>query len=243
MSGLEIAAAAIGITDVAVKQSATSSDLTALMRCADGLDFLKPASDGVKAKILQLGLKDSLEQCGKSCKELNGEMKGDMKSLRAKWRVVRHEARIERYLADISAARSTITLAVSTASLYFLLQQNIESISREAQQQQERAPLLAAELGKQNQEEYDDDRDLQLQQVNGEMAAHQLLLANCAVASDDLKQLAIVKVELKDVYAEGAGSSNAAGVSKDVIDKLKEARIEAGKMTAKSGGKNQIGIF
>nr|OQO32698.1 hypothetical protein B0A51_00076 [Rachicladosporium sp. CCFEE 5018] len=178
------------------------------MRCADGLDFLKPASDGVKAKILDLGLKDSLEQCGKSCKELNGEMKGDMKSLRAKWRV-----------------------------------QNIESISREAQQQQERAALLAAELEKQNQEEYDDDRDLQLQQVNGEMAAHQLLLANCAVASDDLKQLAIVSVKLKDVYAEGAGSSNAAGVSKDVIDKLKEARIEAGKMTAKSGGKNQIGIF
>ncbi|KAK6429347.1 hypothetical protein LTR95_014508 [Oleoguttula sp. CCFEE 5521] len=123
------------------------------------------------------------------------------------------------------------------------LQRDIESISRAAQQQQERAALLAAALEKQNQEECDDDRDLQLQQVNGEMAAHQLLLAVCAVASDDLKQLAIVSVEVKDVYAEGAVSSNAAGVSKGVIDKLKEARVEAGKMTAKSGGQNQIGMF
>ncbi|OQO00737.1 hypothetical protein B0A48_13228 [Cryoendolithus antarcticus] len=278
MSGLEIAAAAIGITDVAVKSIKAVYDfckaieeaegkvveiknnIIALMKCADGLDFLKSASDSVKAKILELGLKDSLEQCGKSCKELSGEMKGDMKSLRAKWRVVRHEARIERYLADISTAKSTITLVVSAASLYILvemgsaseaqrkaqaeqLQRDIESISRDAQQQQERTTLLAAELEKQNQEEYDDDRDSQLRQVNGEVAAHQLLRANCAVASDDLKQLAVVSVKVKDVYAEGAGSSNAAGVSKDAIDKLKEARIEAGKMTAKSGGQNQIGIF
>nr|OQO32384.1 hypothetical protein B0A51_00444 [Rachicladosporium sp. CCFEE 5018] len=237
MSGLEIAAAAIGITDVAVKsikavydfcqaiQAAEGkvadikSDITALMRCADGLDFLKTASDGVKG-----------QDPGTGTEGLLGRMREVVQGVKR-----RDEGYI---LVGMGSASEAQKKAQAEQ-----LQRDIEAISREAQQQQERAALLAAELEEQNQEEYDDDRDSQLRQVNGEVAAHQLLLANCAVASDDLKQLAIVSVKVKDVYAEGVGSSNAAGVSKDAIDKLKEARVEAGKMTAKGGGKNQIGIL
>lgn len=139
MSGLEAAAAVIGITDVAVRSILSVYDyckklheapeavgklrdeVMALVRCLESLDFLKTASQDVRDKIVGIGVTTSVESCGKTCASLEEDLKrwtsGGVQALLGKMKVVRHEAKVERYRAEISTAKSTITLGVSSASL------------------------------------------------------------------------------------------------------------------------------
>jgi hypothetical protein len=140
MSGLEIAVAIIGVGDVAVRSILSFIDylqqlhdapeevqkarheIEAVVKNANGLDFLQNDSQPVKDKVLEIGLKEVVEDCGTACAELEKDLKertkkGGVSGLVSKMKVTRHKAKFGTYTARIASTRSTVILAVTTAGL------------------------------------------------------------------------------------------------------------------------------
>ena len=139
MAGLETAAAVIGIADVAIRSILSfydfvkdiegapdeivrvRSETEALVICLSGLDFLQTTNQDIKDEVERIGIAESVELCGKACTEFEKDLKQWTKSgtqaLSSKFKFVRHKAKVARYVAQICAAKGTVTLAVSIATL------------------------------------------------------------------------------------------------------------------------------
>jgi hypothetical protein len=91
----------------------------------------------------------------------------------------------------------------------------------------------------------DDDAETEscLKEAQKQEEVYHRLLLNSGVAMEGLRDPAKLDVVVKDTFAEGADSVNNAGVSKEAIDRVSKARVQTGKLTAKAGGKNQIGVW
>jgi hypothetical protein len=139
MSGLETAAAVIGVTDVAIKGivglyefidglrdapkrvQTIQQQTLALTQSLEGLKFLDDASEEVKNEVKSIGLPTSVNECGAACDALRQDLEKWTKSGADKWwsrlDVLRHRKKIDYYLAKISTAKGTITVAVGVANL------------------------------------------------------------------------------------------------------------------------------
>ncbi|KAI7371501.1 hypothetical protein KC354_g544 [Hortaea werneckii] len=141
MSGLEVAAAVVGITDVAIRSILISYDFlkdiqeapeavsrlrretNAVVQSLQSLKFLNSADGKVQELVKQVGLAEAVNQCGDSCDGLNKNLakwtsSGD--GLISKLQVVRHKAQVEKCCQQIRTAKGTVVLAVSVASLAML---------------------------------------------------------------------------------------------------------------------------
>ncbi|KAI7385772.1 hypothetical protein KC336_g17903, partial [Hortaea werneckii] len=141
MSGLEVAAAVVGITDVAIRSILISYDFlkdiqeapeaiarlrretNAVVQSLQSLKFLNSADGKVQELVKQVGLAEAVNQCGDSCDGLNKNLakwtsSGD--GLISKLQVVRHKAQVEKCCQQICTAKGTVVLAVSVASLAML---------------------------------------------------------------------------------------------------------------------------
>ncbi|KAK5680098.1 hypothetical protein LTS10_008048 [Elasticomyces elasticus] len=138
MSGLEVAAAAIGISDVAIRSISATYDFLqevreapeailqvrdetgAVINVLPGLDFLKTSSADVHGLVKRVGLVEAVEKCGASCTNLNKDLDKWTKSgdgLVGKLKFVRHKAQVEKCCTQLHRAKGTITLALGIASL------------------------------------------------------------------------------------------------------------------------------
>ncbi|KAI7358878.1 hypothetical protein KC320_g851 [Hortaea werneckii] len=141
MSGLEVAAAVVGITDVAIRSILLSYDFlkdiqeapeavarlrqetNAVIQSLQSLGCLKSANGKVQELVKQVGLAEAVNQCGASCDGLNKNLakwtsSGD--SLVSKLQMVRHKAQVEKCCQQIRTAKGTVVLPVSVASLAML---------------------------------------------------------------------------------------------------------------------------
>ncbi|RMZ04190.1 hypothetical protein D0862_05386 [Hortaea werneckii] len=141
MSGLEVAAAVVGITDVAIRSILLSYDFlkdiqeapeavarlrqetNAVIQSLQSLGCLKSANGKVQELVKQVGLAEAVNQCGATCDGLNKNLakwtsSGD--SLVSKLQMVRHKAQVEKCCQQIRTAKGTVVLAVSVASLAML---------------------------------------------------------------------------------------------------------------------------
>ena len=139
MAGLEVAAAVVGIADVAIRSILITYDFlkdmqeapeavarlrqetTAVVQSLQGLEFLKSANGKVQELVTRVGLAEAVNQCGVSCDGLNKNLakwtsSGD--GLVSKLQIVRHKAQVEKCCQQIRTAKGTIVLAVSIASLW-----------------------------------------------------------------------------------------------------------------------------
>ncbi|KAK5707421.1 hypothetical protein LTR17_020714 [Elasticomyces elasticus] len=142
MSGLEVAAAVVGISDVAIRSILATYDFlrevqeapeaikqvrdetAGVVNAFPGLDFLKTSSVDVQDLVKRVGLVEAVEQCGASCGSLNKDLDKWTKSgdgLVGKLKFVRHKAQVEKCCTQLHRAKGTITLAVSIASLTLLV--------------------------------------------------------------------------------------------------------------------------
>ncbi|KAK3628664.1 hypothetical protein LTR56_018479 [Elasticomyces elasticus] len=141
MSGLEVIAAVLGITDVALRSISTtyntvkavkdapttiaklSRETGAVIHILPGLEGLQDASGETQEMVRRVGVAEAVNECGKSCASLNEDLvkwtkSGD--SLVAKLRFVSRKAQVERCCADMHTAKGTVVLAVSMATLALL---------------------------------------------------------------------------------------------------------------------------
>jgi hypothetical protein len=139
MSGLEAAAAVIGITDVAIKGivglSNFISDLhdapeqvrqiqhqaSALTQSFKGLEILRSASRELKNDVDSIGLCVAVNECGNTCVSLQQDLEKWTKSgadkLVSRLNVLRHKKKVDGYLAKIKVTRGTIVVAISVVTL------------------------------------------------------------------------------------------------------------------------------
>ncbi|KAI7152684.1 hypothetical protein KC349_g8835 [Hortaea werneckii] len=138
MSGLEVTAADVGITDVAIRSIRKSYDFvkdiqeapeavarlrtetTAVVRSLESLEFPKSANGEVQKLVTQVGLAEAVNRSGVSCADLNDKL--------AKWtrsddglvrnlRFSRHQGQVAKCCQQIRTAKGTVGLAVNLASL------------------------------------------------------------------------------------------------------------------------------
>lgn len=140
MSGLETAAAVIGITDVAIKGITGLYDfiddlrdapqrvqqiqhqMLVLTQSLSGLTFLDSASEEVKKEVKSIGLPTAVNECGTACDAFRQDLEKWTKSgavtLRSRLDVLRHKKKIDYYLAKIRTTKGTIVVAISVANLW-----------------------------------------------------------------------------------------------------------------------------
>jgi hypothetical protein len=143
MSGFELIAGVVGVSDVAIKSIVGLYNYVADLKDAPseiqriraetqgvvtslrGLEFLTTADKTIQNEAKRVGLAQSVETCGKTCRDLEKDLKNWTKSgpqaLSSRIKVVQHKARIARYTTEICTAKSTISLAVGIAHLYVVL--------------------------------------------------------------------------------------------------------------------------
>ncbi|KAK4892387.1 hypothetical protein LTR27_009043 [Elasticomyces elasticus] len=142
MSGLEVIAAVVGISDVAIRSIFATYDFlkdvheapgaikqvrveaAAVINALPGLDFLKNSNAEVQDLVKRVSLAEAVDQCGASCAGLNKDLEKWTKSgdgLVGKLKFVRHKAQVEKCCTQLHRAKGTITLAVSIASLAMLV--------------------------------------------------------------------------------------------------------------------------
>jgi hypothetical protein len=139
MSGLEIVATVIGITEVAIKGITGLCDfigdmrdapkrvqmiqqqVSALTQSLQELKFLNDASEDVKNEVKTTGLPTSVNECGAACDALRQDLERWTKSgadkLSSRLDVLRHRKKIDHYLARIRTATGTIIVAINVANL------------------------------------------------------------------------------------------------------------------------------
>ncbi|KAI7221593.1 hypothetical protein KC333_g1665 [Hortaea werneckii] len=281
MSGLEVAAAIVGITDVAIRSILISYDLlkdlqeapeavarlrqetSAVVQSLQSLEPLKTANRDVQELVKQVGLAEAVNQCGASCDGLNKNLakwtsSGD--GLVGKLQMVRHKSQVEKCCEQIRTAKGTVVLAVSVASLAMLaasssaaddkkrqqiaqLEQEISRLQIEVQRERDAAAQTALALQKRVECNEDDlDAQVAINESKQQLEACDQLWANCLVAEDELRTLAKVDVTVGHMLVD-TRSQNYAGVPKEVLKKVAQAKVKVGNMTASNGSVNRVGIF
>ncbi|KAI7371360.1 hypothetical protein KC354_g625 [Hortaea werneckii] len=155
MSGLEVAAAVVGITEVAIRSILISYDFlkdiqeapeavarlrqetTTVVQSLQSLKFLDSADGKVQELVKQVGLAEAVNQCGASCDGLNKNLakwtsSGD--GLVSKLQIVRHKSQVEKCCQQIRTAKGTVVLAVSVASLAMLAASSSAANDKKRQQ-------------------------------------------------------------------------------------------------------------
>ncbi|KAI7204095.1 hypothetical protein D0869_01952 [Hortaea werneckii] len=155
MSGLEVAAAIVGVTDVAIRSILISYDLlkdlqeapeavarlrqetSAVAQSLQSLESLKTANGNVQELVKQVGLAEAVNQCGASCDGLNKNLakwtsSGD--GLVSKLQMVRHKSQVEKCCQQIRTAKGTVVLSVSVASLAMLAASSSAADDKKRQQ-------------------------------------------------------------------------------------------------------------
>lgn len=138
MSGLEIAAAVVGITDVAIRSILATydfcrdikdapeaiaqlrSELGAVVQALSGLETLENASQDVQDAVTRVGLREAVTQCGDACSKLKKDLAKWTKSgdgLVARLQFRRHREQVQVCQAQTEKAKTTITMAISIAIL------------------------------------------------------------------------------------------------------------------------------
>lgn len=138
MSGFEVAAAAIGMTDVAFRsinaiynslrhiKDAPSAikqlrdELGAVIRALSGFEFLHDVNQEVQHQMQRVGLPEAITHCEASCKRLEKDLVKWTKSsdgLVARLQYLRHREQVHDCLAQIEKAKATITMGVGIAML------------------------------------------------------------------------------------------------------------------------------
>ncbi|GAB1738478.1 hypothetical protein NU219Hw_g3284t1 [Hortaea werneckii] len=281
MSGLEVAAAVIGITEVAIRSILVSYDFlkdiqeapeavarlrqetTAVVQSLQSLEFLKRANGQVQELVKQVGLAEAVNQCGASCDGLNKSLakwtsSGD--GLVSKLQMVRHKSQVEKCCQQIRTAKGTVVLSVSVASLAMLaasssaaddkkrqqvaqLEQEISRLQIEVQGERDAAAQATLALQKRVECDEDDlDAQVAINESKQQLEACDQLWANCLVAEDELHTLAKVDVTVGHMLAD-TQSQNYAGVPKEVLKKVAQAKVKVGNMKASNGSVNRVGIF
>ena len=151
MPGLEVVAAVVGITDVAIRSILISYDFlkdiqeapeavarlrqetTAVVQSLQSLKFLDSADGKVQELVKQVGLAEAVNQCGVSCDGLNKNLakwtsSGD--DLVIKLQMVRHKGQVEKCRQQIRTAKGTVVLAVSVASLWVFQVFNLGNVDK-----------------------------------------------------------------------------------------------------------------
>ncbi|RMY97434.1 hypothetical protein D0862_08073 [Hortaea werneckii] len=255
MSGLEVAAAVIGITEVAIRSILVSYDFlkdiqeapeavarlrqetTAVVQSLQSLEFLKRANGQVQELVKQVGLAEAVNQCGASCDGLNKGLakwtsSGD--GLVSKLQMVRHKSQVEKCCQQIRTAKGTVVLS---------LEQEISRLQREVQGERDAAAQAALALQKRVDCDEDDlDAQVAINESKQQLEACDQLWANCLVAEDELHTLAKVDVTVGHMLAD-TQSQNYAGVPKEVLKKVAQAKVKVGNMKASNGSVNRVGIF
>lgn len=136
MPGFEEVAAAIGVTDVAIRGIISLYDFIqdlkdmpaevarmkdeclALTQCLQSVPTEDPRVSSAMEKI---GVNNAVNQCNKACEKLLNDFhkwtKSGNEALSSRIRVRRHKAKIEKVTAQISVSKSTITLGLSITSM------------------------------------------------------------------------------------------------------------------------------
>ncbi|KAI7545661.1 hypothetical protein KC331_g6087 [Hortaea werneckii] len=141
MSGLEVAAAVSGITEVSIRSIRKSNDLVkdireapkaiarlreetdSVLQILHDLESLNSANGKVQEFVTQAGLARAVNQCGDSCDDLNKNLAKWTRSgdgLVSNLRFSRHKGRVEKCCQQIDTAKGTVVLAVGVASLAML---------------------------------------------------------------------------------------------------------------------------
>ncbi|KAI7570287.1 hypothetical protein KC343_g12840 [Hortaea werneckii] len=262
MSGLEVAAAVVGITNVAIRSILLSYDLlkdiqeapealarlrqetATVVQSLHGLGCLKSASREVQELVKQVGLAEAVNQCGASCDGLNKNLarwtsSGD--GVVSKLQMVRHKAQVEKCCQQIRTAKGTVVLAVSNQAAQ--LEQEISRLQIEAQGERDAAAQTALALQKRVEYDEDDlDAQVAINESKQQLEACDQLCANCLVAEHELHSLAKVEITVGDMLAD-TQSQNYVGVPKEVLKRVAQAKIKVGNMTARNGSVNRVGIF
>ncbi|RMY13973.1 hypothetical protein D0868_01721 [Hortaea werneckii] len=255
MSGLEVAAAIVGITDVAIRSILISYDIlkdlqeapeavarlrqetSAVVQSLQSLESLKTANGDVQELVKQVGLAEAVNQCGASCDGLNKNLakwtsSGD--GLVGKLQMVRHKSQVEKCCQQIRTAKGTVVLA---------LEQEMSSFQIEVQGERDAAAKTALTLQKRVECDEDDlDAQVAINESKQHLEACNQLWANCLIAEEELQTLAKVDVNVGHMLAD-TRSQNYAGVPKEVLKKVAQAKVKVGNMTAHNGSVNRVGIF
>ncbi|KAK5728136.1 hypothetical protein LTR17_012144 [Elasticomyces elasticus] len=278
MSGLEVVAAVVGITDVAVRSISTtyntvkavqdaptaiaklSRETEAVVRILPGLKVLESASGHVQQLVKNVGLAEAVNECGRSCESLNGDLEKWTKSgdrLVTKLRFVSHKARVERCCADVHTAKGTVVLAVSIASLAVLvgpssaekieksdqLKKEIATLQAEAQKQREDATKTLKDLQERLMRNDDDfDVKMALDEVKKQIDACERLWAGCLAAQESMTRLAKVDITVERVTSD-MRSHNKIGLPPGVLDKLESIKLNAVDIKATNDSFNIIGFY
>jgi hypothetical protein len=141
MSGLEIAAATISITDVAIRsikglyltvkkyQDAPEDVqcfrdvITGLQTNLSGLEFLNHANDNTKEQVRKIGLDQNVNSCGKACTQFEAKLakwtKHDNgKSFRDRLNILRNKTAIQKLTSQVRTTSRLVSLAVAILTLY-----------------------------------------------------------------------------------------------------------------------------
>jgi predicted DNA-binding protein YlxM (UPF0122 family) len=140
MSGLEMAAGAIGITDVALKSikglydviqaykevpdkiKGFKSEIASLQNNLAGLKFLEIADEPTREEVTKTGVADAINSCGKACDEFKKKLdvwtkRGD-DSFRDKVIIVRNRSSVQKYTAKIWTTARLLDSAIGILTLY-----------------------------------------------------------------------------------------------------------------------------
>ncbi|KAI6831313.1 hypothetical protein KC315_g2185 [Hortaea werneckii] len=261
MSGLEVAAAVVGITDVAIRSILISYDFlkdiqeapeavarlrqetTAVVQSLQSLKFLDSADGKVQELVKQVGLAEAVNQCGVSCDGLNKNLakwtsSGD--DLVIKLQMVRHKGQVEKCRQQIRTAKGTVVLAQQQVAH---LEQEISRLQMEVQGERDAAAQTALALQKRVECDEDDlDAQVAINESKQQLEACNQLWANCLIAEEELQTLAKIDVNVGHMLAD-TRSQNYAGVPKEVLKKVARANVKVGNMTAHNGSVNRVGIF
>lgn len=141
MSGLEIAAATVGITDAAIKSikglydkvqeyrdapedvKCFRDEITGLQTNLSGLEFLNHANDNTKEQVRKIGLDQYMNSCGGACTQFEAKLakwtKHDKgKSFRDRMNILRNKTAIQKFTSQVRNTARLVSLAVGILTLY-----------------------------------------------------------------------------------------------------------------------------
>ena len=139
MSGLEVAAAVIGISDAGVRSiiglcnfvkelkdapiqvQQIGNETAVLIQSLSGLQFLHQVDEEIRTEVKRIGLPQAVSDCGTACADLQRDLekwtRSGPKTLYSRVSVRRHQRRIDAYVARIGVARDAVTLSTGVANL------------------------------------------------------------------------------------------------------------------------------
>ncbi|KAK5724364.1 hypothetical protein LTR15_004409 [Elasticomyces elasticus] len=250
MSGLEVVAAVVGVSDVAIRSILATHEFlkdvreapeaikqvrdgnAAVINALPGLDFLKTSSTDVQDLVKRVGLADAVDQCGASCAGLNKDLEKWTKSgdgLVGKLKFVRHKAQVEKCCTQLHRAKGTITLAVSIASLALLVGSSSAS-NAEKRSQVARLEQKIEDLQIEAQKQRDDSDKMAL-----------VLQKRIADDEDDLdadKALTYVKEQKESSEQLWASCI----IAEEEMQTLARVDVTVGDMTADKNSSNYAGV-